>query len=130
MINNPLKYSRPIFLSALAIVFLFSCLDTKDQKLLVGKWTGTEWLVNNAPASYNPENASFIFGDDARYSFTYAGSTESGKYFLSNNELFTTPEGGIKMMVKVVKLNDDTLVIDMNRGGQPERLTLLRTNDN
>jgi len=120
--NNYLKSSGLVCL----VMILFSCLDTKDKQLLVGEWNGAEWLVNGSPAGYDPGNASFTFGDDGKYSFTYSGNTESGKYFLSNNELFTTPEGGIKMMVKVAKLTQDTLIMDMNRGGQPERLTLLR----
>ncbi len=121
-----MKHTPSVFAYMLTIAFLLSCIDSKDKKLIIGQWTGTEWLVNNSPSAYSPENASFTFGDDGKYSFTYAGSKESGDYFISNNELFTTPDGGIKMMVKVAKLTQDSLIMDMNRGGQPERLTLLR----
>ena len=51
---------------------------------------------------------------------------ENGKYYITNNELYTTPDGGTKMMVKITKLTQDSLVFDMNRGGQAETLTLLR----
>ncbi|HJW29557.1 MAG TPA: hypothetical protein VJ508_09950, partial [Saprospiraceae bacterium] len=60
------------------------------------------------------------------YTFTYADHAEKGNYFVSNHQLFTTPEGGIKMMVKVIRLTADTMVFDMNRGGQAEQLTLAK----
>lgn len=104
-----------------------SCtLMVTDNKLIFGKWTGIEWLSEGAPAGYNARDATFIFNENGDYTFQYADNIEKGKFTFSNNQLFTTPEGGIRMMVKVIKLESDTLIFDMNRGGQPERLTLVR----
>jgi hypothetical protein len=51
---------------------------------------------------------------------------EKGTYYINGNELFTTPDGGTKMMVKLDKLTTDSLVMHMNRGGTSETLTLIR----
>ena len=40
--------------------------------------------------------------------------------------LFTTALKQNEIMVKIMKLTKDSLVFDMNRGGQPETLTLLK----
>jgi hypothetical protein len=111
-----------IILSAL----LLACDNSKDKELIIGHWTGVEWLEEGVPSIYTPGDASFQFETTGDYTFTYAGNAEKGKYFVSNHQLFTTPDGGIKMMVKVIKLDQDTLRFDMNRGGKAERLTLVR----
>jgi len=120
---------RTSFLSIIIITatFLLSCDNSKDKELIIGHWTGVEWLEEGTPSPiYTPADASFQFETTGDYSFTYAGNTEQGKYYVSNHELFTTPEGGIKMMVKVIKLDQDTLRFDMNRGGKSEQLTLVK----
>jgi len=121
-----MKHLYSIFTSVLLITFLLSCSDPENKKLILGKWTGTEWLVQGHPSTHTPEEASFTFDDAGNYSFEYAGNIEKGTYYTNNNQLFTTPDGGIKMMVKIPKLTKDTLIFDMNRGGQAEQLTLVR----
>ena len=106
---------------------LISCGGSKQKDLIIGRWTGVEWLERGQPSSIlNPNDAVFQFDAGDTYSFTYAGNTEKGKYFVSNQQLFTTPDGGVKMMVRIIKLDQDTLRFDMNRGGSSERLTLVR----
>jgi len=116
------------FLAIIIIIasVLLSCDNSKDKELIIGHWTGVEWLEEGAPSVYTPGDASFQFETTGNYTFTYAGNGEQGKYFVSNHELFTTPDGGIKMMVKIIKLDQDTLRFDMNRGGKSEQLTLVR----
>ncbi|MBK9982369.1 MAG: lipocalin family protein [Saprospiraceae bacterium] len=121
-----MKFNRSIFLLIALISLLFSCEAGKQNKMILGKWTGIEWLVDGHASSHTPGEAVFTFNEDGIYSFEYAGNVENGKYYVNNNELFTTPEGGIKMMVKIPKLTQDTLIFDMNRGGQSEKLTLIR----
>jgi hypothetical protein len=117
------------------VIIIFTCtflmmtactLMVTDNKLIFGKWTGIEWLSEGEPSTYNPADATFTFSENGYYSFQYADNIEKGKFTFSNNQLFTTPEGGIRMMVKVIKLENDTLIFDMNRGGQAERLTLVK----
>lgn len=119
-----MKYSPILF--AIILISFTSCFETKDKSLIIGQWTGVEWLSESGPSGYTPSDASFTFTDDGSYTFNYAGSIEKGDYFISNDQLFTTPEGGMKMMVKIVHLTPDTLIFDMNRGGAGERLTLVK----
>jgi len=121
-----MKHLSSILLSLLLLLFLFSCDHSENKKLIVGYWNGIEWLVEGHPSTHTPEDASFTFDSTGIYTFEYAGNIEKGTYYINNNQLFTTPEGGIKMMVKVKKFTQDTLIFDMNRGGQAERLTLIR----
>jgi len=121
-----MKYFKIISLLFILGLPILSCSDKESKKLIIGQWVGTSWTVNERSSNYNPAEATFTFNDDGQYTFEYGATKEAGKYFISNGELFTTPEGGIKMMVKVPRLTQDTMVFDMNRGGQAEELTLVR----
>ena len=114
------------FFAICFVLFSFACNDSENKKLILGHWTGIEWLDNSGNAGYNAADAAFTFGEDGRYTFSYQNTQEKGDYFISNSQLYTTPDGGIKMMVRVTRLTQDTMVFEMNRGGQPERLTLVR----
>lgn len=116
-----------IIIVLIASLLFASChLMVTDNKEIFGHWSGIEWLADGSPSSYDPQDASFTFSEDGDYTFQYGSNTEKGKYSFSNNQLFTTPDGGIRMMVKVIRMENDTLVFDMNRGGVAERLTLIR----
>lgn len=108
------------------MVFLVSCSNTENNKNIIGKWKGAEWLVEKQPAGYEATAASFSFDDKSHYNFTYKNNVESGSYKVENNMLFTKPEGGAEIMVLIQKLSGDTMVFEMNRGGVKEELTLLR----
>ena len=109
------------------VIMLTACGDNTNNKLIVGNWQATEWLINGQPSEANVKNTSFRFNDKGRYSFTNSGRTEEGTYKVENEMLFTTPANQQEMMVKISKLSGDSLVFDMNRGGQPEILTLVKT---
>src|SRR5512134_3973832 len=88
-----------------SIAFFFSaCFESIDKKLVIGQWNGVEWVVEGQSSQIDATSATFVFKDDGTYTYTYADATENGKYFISGNELFTTPDGGIKMMVKIMKI--------------------------
>ncbi len=120
-----MKNIKYLFHFILGLILLTAC-NKLDEKLIHGEWTGAEWLVEGQTADYDATSALFTFDEKGKYSFNYAGSGETGKYHVSGNELFTTPEGGIQMMVKIEKLTTDSLVMQMNRGGTAEKLTLVR----
>ena len=121
-----MKNVKYLFHFILAMIFMTACNGKIDEKLIHGEWKGTEWLIEGQTGDYDATSALFTFDEKGKYSFNYAGSGETGKYHISNNELFTTPDGGIQMMVKIQKLTADSLVMQMNRGGTAEKLTLLR----
>lgn len=108
--------------------FLTSCADTKNNKLIIGNWTGAEWIVNGSPSSQNPKETSFTFDDKGNYTFSFAGVVEKGTYNVENEMLFTKPTDQQEIMVRISKLTKDSLIFDMNRGGLPEILILTRKN--
>ena len=108
------------------IVLLAGCANSENKKKIVGKWAGSEWLVNATPSSLEADKAFFIFDDNGKYSFEYVGNKEEGTYKVENDMLFTKPLNQQEIMVKIFKLTRDSPVFDMNRGGQSELLTLRR----
>jgi len=94
--------------------------------MLLGEWTGAQWLIEGQTADYDATSTFFSFQDGGSYTYRYTDMEEKGTYYINRNELFTTPDGGIKMMVKIEKLTSDSLVMNMNRGGTSETLTLVR----
>ncbi len=121
-----LRKSFLLFACATFCTMLFSCSESPNSKMIRGNWKATEWLVNGQPSETNAQQTFFSFDDKGNYSFDHAATKETGTYKVENDMLFTTPKGQNEMMVKIMKLTADSLVFDMNRGGQPETLTLLR----
>ena len=109
------------------LLLFFSCNNnSENNKLIMGNWSAVEWLVNGKPSDRNVQATHFSFTDKGAYSFEYAGNKETGTYKVENDMLFTTPVNQQEIMVKIIKLTKDSLIFEMNRGGQPESLTLLR----
>jgi len=113
-------------LSACLLLGFFACTTPNYEKDLPGRWQAISWLANQGPSGHATEGTVFIFEDSGRYEYTYGETQEQGEWYLSGPELFTTPDGGTKMMVRIARLEGDTLVFDMNRGGTAETLTLAR----
>ncbi len=119
-----MKYSK--YFGGIVVLFMLSCSDTKNNKLIIGKWQGVQWQSNGKDLERNITSTSFSFDEKATYQFNNAGTTEKGTYKVENESLFTTPEKGIEIMVKILKLTNDSLEFGMNNGGQEEILTLVR----
>ena len=120
-----IKATYILLLCCATLVFI-ACGDQIDKKLLPGDWQGVEWIMAGQEGEIDASTAVFSFKPDGQYIYTYNDAVEKGKYYITNNELYTTPDGGTKMMVKIARLTQDSLVFNMNRGGQAETLTLLR----
>ena len=119
---KPIKY----ILTALLISFFSSCGNTENNKLIIGKWTGSEWLIDGNPSNRNTAETHFIFNEQGNYSFIYEGSEEKGTYKIENDMLFTKQTNQQEIMVKINKLTKDSLIFNMNRSGTSEILTLLK----
>lgn len=115
-----------VYLIVVTIVLFAGCATKEKNKKIIGKWVGTEWLVNSAPSSLKADKAFFVFDERGTFSFEYAGNKEEGTYKVENDMMFTKPANQQEIMVKIFKLTKDSLVFDMNRSGQSERLTLRR----
>lgn len=113
-------------ITVLLFAFLLSCNNTENNKMIVGQWSGVEWVVQGNPAGHDARNTHFSFDDKGNYSFEYSGTKQTGTYKVENDMLFTKPANENEIMVKINKLTKDTLIFDMNRGGQAEILTLIK----
>ena len=108
------------------LAFFSSCIESVNNKLIVGNWKAVYWTENGTPNVAKAENTSFVFDEKNHYSFIHGGTTKNGTYKVENNLLFTTEEGMQEIMVNITKLTADSLVFDMNNGGTPEKLTLIK----
>ena len=117
-----------VFLICIAFLtsIIVACSPNENQEKLIGNWTGVQWLVNDKPSGFDAQSTFFSFDQKGAYTYEYLGNKEKGTYKVENEMLFTTPENQQEMMVKIAKLTKDTLIFDMNRGGQAEMLTLIR----
>ena len=120
-----IKKAIRLCMALVSLAWISACEHPIDKTLLYGNWRGVEWVVEGQTGMMDATLASFSFQPEGSYTYTYNDVSETGAYTLQNNELFTTPQGGVKMMVKVLKLTSDSLVFSMNRGGQAETLTLI-----
>ena len=121
-----LRTFGPLAGAALMVLSLTACSGSEFKEDLPGQWQAVAWQANGQPGAHATEGTVFVFEETGRYQYTYSGTTEQGEWYLSGPELFTTPDGGTKMMVRIARLEGDTLVFDMNRGGTAERLTLVK----
>lgn len=113
----------------LLISLLHSCVENENAKNIVGNWKGAEWLIDEKQSERNVAETKFTFDDKGVYTFLYGSKLEKGTYKVENEMLFTKPAEGQEIMVKINKLNKDSLVFDMNRSGVKEILTLVKSPD-
>ncbi|MFC4262125.1 lipocalin family protein [Ferruginibacter yonginensis] len=111
----------------LCLLSITSCVDTTNNRLIVGKWQGTQWLVNGTASTNNAAATFFNFDTAGNYQFVYDGTTQKGTYKVDHNQLFTKANGAQEIMVLITKLTADSLVFDMNRSGQSETLYLVKS---
>jgi Lipocalin-like domain len=109
-------------------LFLGTQCQKEDKKpLLFGKWQAISWKVNGTESNREDSAAvQFEFNADDTYKAQYGSQTESGTYRLSGDKLYTIGENKIEKAVKLATLKADTIVMDMNRVGTAETLTLVK----
>ena len=83
-------------------------------------------MSEGKPNGQNAAAVEFTFVADGNYTYVNEGQREAGLYKIEGQNLYTTPTGQQDIMVKILTLNKDSLVFDMNRSGTAETLTLLR----
>ena len=115
-----------IFTLLIATLIITSCANNQNATLIIGDWRGVDWVRNGEPSGYDADAVSFQFSDKGTYTYSYAAVKEEGTFKVENDMLFTKPEGGLEIMVKIAKLNADTLVFDMSRSGISESLVLVK----
>lgn len=117
---------KSLFLLVVVVLSMHACKQPVDKNLLFGEWRGVDWRIEGQEAEYDAASTTFSFDTSGRYVYRYGDFEEGGEYSVVSDELFTTPDGGMKMMVKISTLTPDSLVMHMNRGGTSETLKLVR----
>ncbi len=112
------------YLTVVVLMLLFACSGKFTDDQLVGKWKAVEWkdITNNKTIDIAVD---FTFEED-RYVAHYGESTEQGKYWITGEHLHTVEDGKAEKKVKIAKLQNDSLVFEMNRAGALEELVLVR----
>lgn len=111
-----------------SFLILTSCKNDEKTPLLLGSWQGVSWTVGDKDSGRNVAEVTFEFRADGSYTAQYGGQSETGDFHLRGDELFTTAAGSnkVKKMVKLSTISADTLVMDMSRVGEAERLVLVK----
>lgn len=117
---------KAVVISLLCIISLSSCSDNESLKLIVGKWQCVQWSVDNEEDANSSQNVNFEFKADKTYTYHNSGLTETGTFKIASGKLYTTPSGQLEMAVEIKKLNQDSMIFDMSRGGMPESMVLIR----
>jgi len=115
-----------LLLTVIIIITLQSCGDTTNNTRIIGQWQAVSWTAGGQPSGNNASGTSFQFDSTGHYVFDYGATRQKGTYKVENNMLFTRAEGQQEIMVLIEKLTNDSLVFNMNRGGQAEKLSLVR----
>lgn len=110
-----------------ALFFLVGCAGKYDESQLVGEWTGVEWrdVTNDRVID---AAVAFTFDEDGRYEASSGTSTEKGKYWITEEKLYTIEDGKAEKKVEIAKLENDSLLLRMNRAGVIEEILLVREN--
>lgn len=118
---------KKITIYGFILLVLNSCFGHK-KKLLYGKWQGVAWFVDGIPTNRPVEGIEFEFKTDDTYYARFGDQEESASFTMMGNMFYTISSDGKKMekMVAFRKITQDTLIIAMNRGLQPEELVLVR----
>ena len=113
---------------AFLICVLFAAVGCKENPYkaeILGSWSVDLWILEkSAQEVFN--TMDFTFHEDDTYHVNYGTETESGKYWFVDDKLFTQETGNKQKSVKLMRLENDTMIIQMNRAGDLERVFLLK----
>lgn len=100
--------------------------NRETMKQMEGRWLGSEWLVDGEVYDYDMQKINFEFKSDNRYTARLGDRNEQGTWRVKGNKLFTQDGAAAQIVVFIEKLTVDSLVLNMNRGGQREQMILKR----
>jgi len=115
-----------LLFSAAVLFLISSCVVEKHKEPLIGDWTLSNWEVKSTKQKLSGQKMDFTFKDNDRYLVDYGSEQEKGDWRVAGNNLYTTEDDNVQKMVKITKLENDTLVFDMNRSGRLETVTLVK----
>jgi hypothetical protein len=119
-------FKKLLFITVL-IVGLMSCEpEGNDNMLIHGTWNGVSWEIAGIEQMGENSEMMFVFNEDSTYSAGTGAQMEKGVYLYKNERLYTTAEGKIEKMVGVTLPSSDTIIMNMNRVGTAETITLVK----
>lgn len=122
-----MKNALPVMALLLAFV-LPACQKANDKNpMLLGHWTGKEWLIFDKPSGQDASQVSFNFDENGTYQASFGDQKQQGSWRTDGDKLYTTETGKKEIMVKLITADGSTLKFEMNRGGQQETLELTKT---
>jgi hypothetical protein len=115
------------FLILLTFSVLASCVyRSYYEREITGQWFSQQWLVEGEPTY---RNAWMAFEPDSTYRAVFVQNQEQGRYWIDGYKLYTQADGEDLIFVKIESLEDDTMHISMNRGGDREEIVFVRRYD-
>lgn len=121
---NNMKYF--IFLICFTGLIIGCKQNNETAKKVLGNWQAVSWTVPQLSKENNTENVRFEFNTDKTYSAQLGSHSEKGKWYISMGLLYTQAEGLAEIATKIKKVQNDSLVLELNRGGILEELTLIK----
>jgi hypothetical protein len=117
-----------LFFAALSTIFtLLSCEPAEnDNEQIHGKWQAISWKAIGVETLSDEATVIFEFKNDDTYMASSGNSVEAGIYRLETNNLYTTAKGQIEKMVEIKLPTIDTMIMNMNRAGTAEVMTLVK----
>lgn len=111
----------------LTITLFSACQKANDKNpALLGKWQGTEWLIFDKPGGMDATQVGFEFKEDGTYNARFGNQNQNGTWRTEKDKLYTQETGKQEIMVKLLKVDPESLEFEMNRGGQKETLKLAK----
>jgi len=121
-----MKFARFLILCSISILVSCSEADKETEAKLIGHWDGDSWFIEDQLKSYDMSRIYFDFMDGNRYEARLGDSFEKGTFRVYGDKLYTQNGAAAQIVTNINKLTSDSLVINMNRGGQREQLVLIR----
>lgn len=107
-------------------MLLAACQWLYPSAKLLGEWQCVSWTVGGNPGSYNLAQTHFTFKDNDLYEANISGHAEKGSFYVEGDKLMTTADGSAQIITLIEKVTQDSLVLQMNREGVMEQMTLIK----
>ncbi len=108
-----------------SVVFciLLACKSNENDHNILGKWESVNWIIKDSKKTLG-QTIVMIMKKDGEYEIDYGSEKELGKYWISYDKLYTKETGRSEKNVQIIRLDIDTMELEMNRSGQIETLIL------
>ncbi len=115
------------FLAVLIVtIFIASCgYSTYNQRQIEGQWFSDSWTSDGEETGMR---AWLAFDSDSTYRAIFNERKEQGTYWIDGYKLYTHAEENEPIVVKIESLEENNMILEMNRSGVKEVLMFTRAN--